>query len=40
MFLEEEELTEDMKEKLIERVVVYPENRIEIVWKFKEHLEN
>ena len=40
MFLEEDELTEDMKEKLIEQVVVYPGNRIEIVWKFKEHLEN
>lgn len=33
-FLEEEELTEDMKDKLIEKVVVYPGNRIEIVWKF------
>ncbi len=39
-FLEEEELTEDMKEKLIEKVVVYPGNRIEIVWRFGEHLEN
>ena len=39
-FLEEDELTEDMKEKLIEKVVVYPGNRIEIVWKFKEYLEN
>ncbi len=29
-FLEEEELTEDMKEKLIEKVIVYPSNRIEI----------
>lgn len=29
-FLEEEELTEDMKEKLIEKVIVYPGNRIEI----------
>lgn len=37
-FLEESELTEDMKEKLIEKVVVYPESRIEIVWKFGEHL--
>ena len=35
-FLEEEELTEDMKDKLIEKVVVYPGNRIEIVWKFVE----
>lgn len=39
LFLEEDELTEDMKEKLIEKVVVYPGNRIEIVWGFKEHLE-
>lgn len=39
-FLEEDELTEDMKEKLIEKVAVYPGNRIEIVWKFKGHLEN
>ncbi len=35
-FLEEDELTEDMKEKLIEKVVVYPV-RIEIVWKFGEN---
>lgn len=35
-FLEEEELTEDMKEKLIKKVLVYSENRIEIVWKFGE----
>ncbi|MBD5526537.1 MAG: hypothetical protein HDR04_19495 [Lachnospiraceae bacterium] len=34
IFLEENELTEDMKEKLIEKVVVYPGNRIEIVWRF------
>lgn len=34
-FLEEEELTEDMKEKLIEKVIVYQGNRIEIVWKFE-----
>ncbi|NBH28481.1 hypothetical protein D3Z60_22695 [Lachnospiraceae bacterium] len=40
MFLEEDELTEDMKEKLIEKVVVYPGNRIEIVWRFEEHLKN
>lgn len=39
-FLEEEELTEDMKDKLIEKVVVYPGNRIEIVWKFEGHLNN
>lgn len=38
-FLEEEELTEDMKEKLIEKVIVYLENRIEIVWKFEGHLK-
>ena len=30
-------LTEDMKEKLIEKVVVYTGNRIEITWKFGEH---
>ena len=35
VFLEEEELTEDMKEKLIEKVIVYPGKRIEIVWKFE-----
>ena len=39
VFLEEDELTEDMKEKLIKRVIVYPGNKIEIVWGFKEHLE-
>lgn len=37
VFLEESELTEDMKEKLIEKVVVYQGNRIEIVWRFEEH---
>ncbi len=37
-FLEEEEMTEDMKDKLIEKVVVYPGNRIEIVWKFEGYL--
>ena len=37
LFLEENELTEDMKEKLIEKVIVYSGNRIEIVWKFGEH---
>lgn len=36
-FLEEEELTEDMKEKLIEKVIVYPASKIEIVWKYKGH---
>lgn len=39
-FLEEEELKEDMKEKLIEKVIVYPGSRIEIVWKFEGHLNN
>ena len=39
-FLEEEELTEDMKDKLIKKVVVYPGNRIEIVWKFEGRLNN
>ncbi len=40
VFLEEEELTEDMKEKLIEKVIVYPGSRIEIVWKFEGHFES
>lgn len=40
VFLEEEELTEDMKEKLIEKVIVYPGKRIEIVWKFEGKLNN
>lgn len=39
-FLEEEELTEDMKEKLIEKVIVYPGDRIEIAWKFEGRLNN
>lgn len=39
-FLEEEELTEDMKEKMIKKVIAYSGNRIEIVWKFEEHLNN
>ena len=39
-FLEEEELTEDMKEKLIEKVIVYPGDRIEIVWRFEGRLNN
>ena len=39
-FLEEEELTQDMKEKLIEKFIVYPGNRIEIVWKYKGYLNN
>lgn len=38
-FLEAEELTEDMKEKLIEKVIIYPNERMEIVWKFEEHFE-
>ncbi len=38
-FLEEEELTEDMKEKLIKKVIIYPNERMEIVWKFEEHFE-
>ena len=32
-FLDGEEPTEEMKEKLIEKVMVSPGNRIEIVWK-------
>lgn len=39
-FLEEEERTEDMKEKLVEKVIVYPGNRIEIVWKYTGHLND
>lgn len=39
-FLEEEKLTEDMKERLIEKVIVYLDNRIEIVWKFEGHMNN
>lgn len=35
-FLEEEELTEDMKDKQIEKVIIYPGERMEIVWKFEE----
>ena len=38
VFLEEDELTEDMKEKLIEKVIVYPENRIEVMWRFREQI--
>lgn len=34
-FLEENELTEDMKDKLIEKVLVYAEGRLEIKWKFE-----
>ena len=37
---EEEELIEDVKEKPIEKVIVYPGSRIEIVWKFERHLNN
>ena len=33
-FLEEDELIEDMKDKLIEKVLVYAEGKIEVVWKF------
>lgn len=40
VFLEEEELTEDMKEKLIEKVIVYPGEKIEIVWKFEGKMNN
>ena len=38
-FLEENELTEDMKDKLIEKVIVYAEGRIEVVWKFVDNVE-
>ena len=39
VFLEENELTEDMKDKLIEKVLVYEEGRIEVVWKFGDNVE-
>lgn len=39
VFLEENELTEDMKDKLIEKVIVYAEGRIEVVWKFGDNVE-
>lgn len=39
VFLDENELTEDMKEKLIEKVLVYAEGRIEVVWKFGDNVE-
>ena len=38
IFFEANELTEDMKENLIEKVIVYSGNRIEIVWKFRKHM--
>lgn len=39
VFLEKNELTEDMKDKLIEKVIVYAEGRIEVVWKFGDNVE-
>lgn len=39
VFLEENELTEDMKDKLIEKVLVYAEGRIEVVWKFGDNVK-
>lgn len=39
VFLEEDELTEDMKDKLIEKVKVYAEGRIEVVWKFEDNVK-
>lgn len=39
MFLYENELTEDMKDKLIEKVLVHAEGRIEVVWKFEDNVE-
>ena len=39
VFLEENELTEDMKDKLIEKVLVFEEGRIEVVWKFGNNVE-
>lgn len=34
MFLNDEKLTENMKEKFIDKVFVYPGNKFEIIWKF------
>lgn len=39
IFLEENELTEDMKDKLIEKVMVYAEGVIKVVWKFGDNVE-
>ncbi len=36
MLLEENELTKD---KLIEKVLVYAEGRIEVIWKFRDNVE-
>lgn len=38
-FWDEDELTEDVKDKLIEKVLVYAEGRIEVVWKFGDNVE-
>lgn len=39
MFLEKDELTKDMKDTLIEKVIVYAEGRIEVAWKFGDNVE-
>lgn len=39
IFLEENELTEDMKDKLIEKVLVFEEGNIEIVWNYGDCLK-
>lgn len=35
IFADQMELTEEVKEKLIDKVKVYADNRIEICWKFE-----
>ena len=35
VFADQMELTEEVKEKLIDKVKVYSDNRIEICWKFE-----
>lgn len=39
-FMEQEDLTEEMKEKLIDKVLVYPDNRIEIHWAFESSFDS
>lgn len=39
-YAEQMELTEEIKEKLIDKVKVYSNNRIEIYWKFESGFPN
>ena len=39
-YAEQMELTEEIKEKLIDKVKVYSNNRIEIYWKFESGFSN